>query len=177
MKQLIYFIADIKRAIGRKKLRIFTVLFTRSFWGLFNYRLERSCYGLFGRLYPVIRIVYLPFSFLFQIISNVDIHYKADIKGGLLIHHPALGIVINGVCVIGANLTMTGGNVLGVNKSCNKGDFIIGDNCNIGANATVIGPLKLGDEIRVGANACVVNSYIDSRIVLVGIPAKPLENV
>ncbi len=177
MKQLKYFIADVKRAIGRKKLRIFTVFFTRSFWGLFNYRIERCGYDLFGSFYPVIRILYLPFSFVFQIISNIDIHYKADIKGGLLIHHPALGVVINGVCVIGFNLTLTGGNVLGINKPCEKGDFVIGNNCNLGANATIIGPLKLGNKIRVGANACVVNSYSDSGLVLVGIPAKPKENV
>ena len=177
MKQLKYFIADVKRAIGRKKLRIFTVFFTRSFWGLFNYRLERCGYDLFGGLYPVIRILYLPFSFVFQIISNIDIHYKADIRGGVLIHHPALGIVVNGVCIIGSNITLTGGNVLGINKSCEKGDFTIGNNCNLGANATIIGPLKLGDKIKVGANACVVSSYTDSELVLVGVPAKPLENV
>ncbi|MDH7912989.1 DapH/DapD/GlmU-related protein [Winogradskyella sp. SYSU M77433] len=125
----------------------------------------------------MIRILYLPFSFVFQIISNIDIHYKADIRGGVLIHHPALGIVVNGVCIIGSNITLTGGNVLGINKSCEKGDFTIGNDCNLGANATIIGPLKLGDKIKVGANACVVNSYTDSELVLVGVPAKPLENV
>ncbi|WP_281140001.1 DapH/DapD/GlmU-related protein [Winogradskyella sp. SYSU M77433] len=139
--------------------------------------MERCGYDLFGGLYPVIRILYLPFSFVFQIISNIDIHYKADIRGGVLIHHPALGIVVNGVCIIGSNITLTGGNVLGINKSCEKGDFTIGNDCNLGANATIIGPLKLGDKIKVGANACVVNSYTDSELVLVGVPAKPLENV
>jgi len=177
LKQLKYFIDDVKRAIGRKKLRIFTVCFTRSFWGLFNYRIERCGFSLFGSIYPIIRILYLPFSFFFQIISNIDIHYKADIKGGLLIHHPSLGIVINGVCIIGSNLTLTGGNVLGISRSCEKGDFIIGNDCNLGANATVIGPLKLTDKIRIGANACVINSYSDPGLTLVGIPAKPLENV
>ncbi|MCT4628399.1 DapH/DapD/GlmU-related protein [Winogradskyella sp.] len=177
MEQLSYFIQDVKRSIGRKKLRVFTVLFTRTFWGLFNYRLERCGYRLIGDFYSVIRIVYLPISFLFQIISNIDIHYKADIKGGVLVHHPALGVVVNGVCIIGSNLTLTGGNAIGVNKSCKKGDFVIGNDCNLGANATIIGPVKLGDKIKIGANACVLNSYLDSNVVLVGIPAKPIGNV
>lgn len=175
MEQISYFLEDIKRLIGRKKLRVLMIVFTRTFWGLLNFRLERLGYRLFGRSYSVIRILYLPFSFIFQIISNLDIHYKADIKGGLLIHHPSLGIVINGICIIGSNLTLTGGNVIGISKPCIKGDFLIGDNCNFGANATVIGPLKLGNDQIVGSNACVVTSFLESKLTLVGVPAKPIK--
>lgn len=31
----------------------------------------------------------------------MDIHYKADIKGGLLVLHPSVGCVISGQSIIG----------------------------------------------------------------------------
>jgi len=36
------------------------------------------------------------------------------------------------------------------------GSFVIGDDCSLGANATIIGPLILGERIKVGASACVI---------------------
>lgn len=104
--------------------------------------------------------------------SNLDIHYKADIKGGLLILHPAVGVVISGQAVIGENLTLTGGNIIGAKKNCEAGSFKIGDNCSFGANATLIGPLIIGNNIQIGASACVVKSFKQDNLMLVGVPAE-----
>ncbi|MFY7741090.1 MAG: DapH/DapD/GlmU-related protein [Flavobacterium sp.] len=109
-----------------------------------------------------------------QAYSNIDIHYKADIKGGLLILHPSMGITISGMANIGENLTLTGGNVIGISKKCELDTFRIGDNCNLGANAVILGPIIIGNNITIGALACVTKSFTENNLTLVGSPAQPL---
>ena len=132
---------------------------------LFQQKLSNNFYG-------ILRIPFLPLIYLFQSYSNIDIHYKAAIKGGLLILHPSLGIVISGQVRIGKNMTLTGGNLIGTKRNCEKGSFVIGDNCTLGGNATLIGPLILSNHIVVGASACVINTCLINNSVLVGVPAK-----
>lgn len=172
--QFLFFLQDISRIIGRKKYRILLLFFTRSFWGLFLYRCERMGFLLFGKYYTIIRVPFIPFFILLQSFSNIEIHYKASIKGGILVLHPSVGIVISGRAVIGKQLTLTGGNVIGINSNSKDNSFEIGDYCTLGANATVIGPLILGNNIVIGASTCVVKSFEQSNLVLVGVPAKIL---
>lgn len=47
----------------------------------------------------------------------------------------------------------------------------IGDNCWIGAGATIIGGVTLGDNVVVGAGAVVTKSFGDN-VVLAGVPAR-----
>lgn len=172
IEQIVFFFQDLNRIMGSKKYRIFIIFFTRSFWGLLNYRLDRSFYLLFGRFHGVIRLPFLPFMILWQSFSNIDIHYKADVKGGILVLHPSLGVVISGRAKVGKNLTLTGGNVIGINSNAIKSEFIIGDNCDLGANAVIIGPLELGNCIAVGALACVTKSFKENNLTLIGIPGR-----
>lgn len=102
----------------------------------------------------------------------MDIHYKAEIKGGLKVLHPSQGITISGCLVAGRNLSLVGGNVIGISKKCTKNDFMIGDNIKLGANACIIGPLILNNNIEIGACACVTKTFLVENIRLVGIPAK-----
>ncbi len=172
MTQFKYFISDINRMLGKRKIRIIHIWLSRIFVGIFLYRFERSLFLIFNKFYGILRVPFLPLFYLFQSYSNIDIHYEADIKGGLLILHPSLGIVISGQVSIGKNMTLTGGNLIGTKRNCRKGSFVIGDNCTFGGNATLIGPLVLSNHIIVGASACVVNDCIDEYSVLVGVPAK-----
>lgn len=54
--------------------------------------------------------------------------------------------------------------------------IIIGDNCWIGANATVVGGVTLGDNVVIAAGAVVTRSYPDN-VVLAGVPAKVIKNI
>jgi len=177
MTQIIFFIKDVKRMLGKHKIRILHIWLGRSFWGIFLYRFERSLFILLGKYYGIIRIPFIPIHHLIQSYSNIDIHYKAKIKGGLLILHSSLGCVISGQSVIGKNLTLTGGNIIGVGKKHNNNFFLIGDDCSLGANATIIGPLVLGDAIKIGASACVVKSCLKNNSILVGVPAKEIMSI
>jgi serine acetyltransferase len=104
----------------------------------------------------------------------LEIHYKADIKGGLLVLHASVGCVVSGLAIIGENLTLTGGNIIGGRAGCRRGDLVIGDNCSLGANAVILGPLKLGNHIEIAASALVVNNCLDDNCMMLGVPAKAI---
>lgn len=158
--------------LGKHKIRILHIWLSRVFWGIFLYRIERSGYLLLGKAYGYVRIIFIPLFNVIQAYSNLDIHYKADIKGGMLVLHPSVGVVISGLSVIGKGLTLTGGNVIGGRAGCKPGEIIIGDHCNMGANAVVLGPVTLGNNISIGASACVVHNCFTDNASLIGVPAR-----
>lgn len=172
MTQLTFFTQDVKRMLGKYKIRILHIWLSRVFWGVLMYRIERSLFLIFKKYYGILRVPFIPIFNIFYAYSNLDINYRADIKGGILVLHPAVGVVISGQSVIGKNLTLTGGNVIGAKTKCEPGSFVIGDSCSFGANATLIGPLVLGNNIDVGASACVVKDCVEDGSILIGVPAK-----
>lgn len=166
-----YFIKDLYRLLGKFKIRIFHIWLSRVFWGLFLYRFERGLYITIGKPYEYIRVIFIPFFNLIQAYSNLDIPYKADIKGGLLVLHPSVGVVVSGIAIIGENLTLTGGNVIGGRDGCKRGELVIGNNCSLGANAVILGPIVLGNNINVAASACVIKDCLVDNSTLIGVPA------
>jgi serine acetyltransferase len=169
-----YFAKDVKRMLGKHKIRILYVWLSRVFWGIFLYRLERGLYLLIGKPYEVIRLVFIPVFMLIQAYSNIDLNYKSDIKGGLLVLHAAAGVVISGLSVIGENMTMTGGNIIGARPGCKYGEIKIGNNCSLGANAVILGPIELRNGISIGALACVIKDCLEDNVTLIGVPAKKI---
>lgn len=119
------------------------------------------------------RILFLPILFPLYAYSNLEIAYTADIGPGISVLHPSMGVVISGFAMIGKNLTLTGGNVIGGRPEVRNGGakFMLGDNVNLGANAVILGPVVLGDNITIGALA-MVNRDFGSECTLVGVPAK-----
>lgn len=172
LEQIRYFGNDVSRMLGNKKIRILYIWLSRVFCGILLYRLERGMFVAFGRPYSFIRVILVPVFNLVQAYSNIDIHYKADIKGGILVLHPSVGVVVSGLAVIGRNLTLTGGNVIGAKKGCAYGGIRVGDNCTMGANAVIIGPLHLADNITIGAMACVTRDCTTGNCILTGVPAR-----
>lgn len=170
-EQFNYFLSDFIRLRGKYKLRVLHIWLSRSFWAIFLYRLERGLFLLIGVPYKYIRVLFLPILYPIQAYANIEIHYKANIKGGLIILHPAVGAVISAYSAIGKNLTLTGGNIIGGKPGCKSGEIILGDNITLGANAVVIGPIQLGDNITIGALACVVQDCLVNNSTLVGVPA------
>ncbi len=175
MTQLNYFLQDCRRMLGKNKWRVLILWMHQNFWGLFLYRFERSLFLIFKESYKYIRILFLPFFTILKSFSNIDIHYRATIKGGVLVLHPSVGCVISGKAKIGKNLTLTGGNIIGFNKKSSNKKFEIGDYCTFGANAVAIGPVVIGNHSTIGASACVVSNFEENNQVLVGVPAKKIK--
>jgi serine acetyltransferase len=172
LNQISYLKKDIIKNLGRNKYRIFIFVISPIFLGILQYRFERLLYQLLDTKYKYFRVLISPFLFIIESYSKMDIHYLANIKGGLKILHNSVGVVISGQTIAGNNLTLTGGNVIGAKGI---GDITIGENCYLGANATLIGPLVLGNNISIGASACVLKSYLEDNIILIGVPAKVMK--
>ncbi len=171
LQQLKFFIGDVKSMAGRKKLRILFIWLSRGFWGVLSYRVDRGLFLIFGKSYTYIRVLLSPFFNLLQAYSNIDIHCSAQIGTGINILHPSMGIVISGKALIGNNISLTGGNVIGAKKECGLREIVLGNNCTLGANAVVLGPIKIGNNVKIGALALVLKDCGDNK-TLVGVPAK-----
>ncbi len=94
---------------------------------------------------------------------------ETKIGEGLLMAHP-YATVLNAKS-IGKNFSCIHCTTLG---KTNKGMPVVGDNVMLGANVTVIGPVRIGNNVTVGAGAVVVKDLPDNCIA-VGNPAKVIK--
>jgi serine O-acetyltransferase len=83
---------------------------------------------------------------------------------------------VNGHLIAGEHLLLTGGNCLGGRRSLNYGDFVIGDQVYLGANAVILGPIKVGNCVQIGAGAVVIDD-VPNNVVLAGVPAKVIKTL
>lgn len=174
-RQLRYFIADYKRASGKHWFRMLYMWIGGGILGILFYRIERGMYLTLRGAYPYVRVLFYPLLCLVQAYSHFEINYRAEIGPGLLVLHNSMGVTINGGAIIGKNMTLTGGNIIGGNKAFNRGDFVIGESVSLGANAVIIGPVKVGNNVKVGASACVVKD-VPNNVIVVGVPARKVDN-
>ena len=103
--------------------------------------------------------------------TAIDIHPGAEIGSDFFIDHGS-GVVIGETTVIGKNVTLYAGVVLGgTSLEKTKRHPTLGDNIVVGTGAKVLGPVTIGDNVRVGANSVVVND-IPPNSVVVGVPGR-----
>lgn len=98
--------------------------------------------------------------------------YPNTIGPGFRIYHVGGFTHVGKNVKIGKNCTMLPGVVFG-NKTEADDDrpVIVGDNCYLGLNAKILGPVKIGNNVTVGANSVVTKDIPDNAIVG-GVPAK-----
>ena len=115
------------------------------------------------------------FSLLFflSIFTGINIPRSTQIGEGLRIHHYGC-IIINSHSIIGKNCKIRHGVTIG-NKNSDDDCPTIGDHCNIGAGAKILGKIKIGNNVDIGANAVVVKDVPDNCIVA-GIPATVIKS-
>ena len=103
--------------------------------------------------------------------SMIQIPIDTKIGEGLYIDH--LGsIVINPKTVIGKNVNIVQGVTIGqTNRGEKEGCPIIGDNVWIGANAVIVGKIKIGNDVLIAPNS-YVNIDVPSHSVVIGNPAQ-----
>lgn len=90
---------------------------------------------------------------------------------GVRICHP--NVIINGY--VGDDCVFHGNNVIGNKKTGDKEAIPkIGNNVDIGVGATVIGDLIVADNCCLGAGAVVTKSFLKSGAIIVGVPAKEI---
>lgn len=118
---------------------------------------------------PLIQFLFFPPYIILSLLLGINIPRSTRIGTGLKIDHYGC-IIINANSVIGKNCIIRQGVTIG---SKNKGNDCpnIGDNCDIGAGAKILGSIKIGNNVKIGANAVVISDIPDNSIA-VGVPAK-----
>jgi serine O-acetyltransferase len=111
---------------------------------------------------------------------------RASVRFGLQIPHATrigkgffLGhwgnIIINAGTIIGANCNIAQGVTLGVvNMGDKKGCPVIGDRVWIGANAVVVGNVKIGNDVLI-APLAYVNFDVPDRCTVIGNPGQIIQ--
>ena len=102
--------------------------------------------------------------------AGCDIPARVFLGSGLCLPHPR-GIVINSQTIVGENVTILGNVVI---EKTEKGTPQIGNNVYIGANAVIIGSVKVEDDCVVGAGA-VVTHHVAKKQTVVGNPAREIK--
>jgi serine O-acetyltransferase len=110
-------------------------------------------------------------SHISRMLTGIEIHPGATIREGFFIDH-GMGVVIGETAEIGKNVTMYHGVTLG-GTSWKKGKRhpTIEDNVIIGANAAILGAIRVGENSKIGSGS-VVNKEVPSHSTVVGIPGR-----
>ena len=104
-------------------------------------------------------------------VFGVDIHPGAKFGCGIMFDH-GTGIVIGETAVLGNNISLLHGVTLGGSgKESGDRHPKIGDGVMIGANASILGNIRIGKNAKIGAGSVVV-ADVPSSITVVGVPAK-----
>lgn len=93
-------------------------------------------------------------------------------SSGLIIFHHG-SISVHPSAVIGNNCKLHGQNCIGEKDGLAPK---IGNNCDIGYGAVIIGNVRLGNNVTIGANSIVTKSFYEDNIVLCGNPARKIKN-
>ena len=104
-------------------------------------------------------------------IFGVDIHPAALFGQGIMIDH-GTGVVIGETAVLGDDISLLHGVTLGGSgKESGDRHPKVGNGVMIGANASVLGNIRIGDGAKIGAGSVVVRD-VAAHTTVVGIPAK-----
>jgi serine O-acetyltransferase len=107
-----------------------------------------------------------------RILFSAHVPPEAEIGPGVEFGYGGIGVVIHRGAVIGKNVLISPGVVIG-GRSELPGAPVIEDEVKIGAGAKVLGPIRIGKGAKIGANAVVIHDVAPGDTVA-GIPARPL---
>ena len=121
---------------------------------------------------PFVKVPY----FVAALVTGFEIETGTAIGPRLRIFHPH-SIVINAKSQIGSDCTLRHGVTIGNKGSGKNPDLcpVLGDRVDIGAGASIIGPITIGDDVTIGIGSVIVKS-VPAGSTVVGNPARIVES-
>jgi serine O-acetyltransferase len=111
-------------------------------------------------------------SVLNRLIFATQLPAQTQLGKGVRLNYSGLGTVIHARAVIGNNVEIGPGVVIGGRSKLYEVP-VIEDDVQIGVGAKVLGPIRVGRGAVIGANAVVLHD-VPPGAVMVGIPARVL---
>jgi serine O-acetyltransferase len=109
-----------------------------------------------------------------RVLFSAQVPAETRIGRGTVFGYGGIGVVLHRNAVIGANVLISPGVVIG-GRSGLAGVPVIEDDVAIGAGAKVLGPIRVGAGARIGANAVVIDDVAPGDTV-VGVPARSVRD-
>lgn len=106
---------------------------------------------------------------------GIELRYRTKIGAGLGLFH-GQGLVVHEGTVIGAGCVLRQNTTIGSKKLADgtmSGCPVLGDGVDVGANAVILGAVKIGDRAAIGAGSVVVED-VPRGAVVAGNPARLL---
>lgn len=140
----------------------------------FRYSFFLRCCQYYGRKHKGLLFLFC-FAALrhYQFKYGICMHYTCQIGKGLYIGHFG-GIVVNPGAVIGENVNLSPGVLLGLAYNQEKRCFEypkVGNRVFLANSAKITGGISIGDDAVVGIST-VVTKDVPEKAVVVGVPAK-----
>lgn len=111
-------------------------------------------------------------SQVMRFFTGIEIHPGAKIGKGFFIDH-GMGVVIGETAQIGKDCVLFHGVTLGgTGHHKGKRHPTLGNNVMVGAQATILGPLKIGDNSKIGAETVIIMHDVPPNSTVVGAPGK-----
>jgi serine O-acetyltransferase len=148
------------------------VLMQQGLWALLQYRVASAIYRseINGTLKRALLLLAVLWQKLIEVSAGISLPYTATIAPGLYIGHFG-NIIVNGNAVIGSSCNLSQGVTIGVSgRNERRGVPVICDRVYIGANAVLVGQIRVGNDVVVAANS-LVNSDIPDHCTAIGVPA------
>lgn len=161
---------------------IFTLFCVKNefrFMGLKNYII----YSLFQRLFRINSQVPWPVHWSSVVSGYNKIKYKNEITP--LGYSPNSYIQATNGIIIGSNVIHAVGlTIITSNHEINNFTLhtknrpvIIGDNCWLGANITILPEVELANHVIVASGSVVTKSFLEDNIIIAGVPAKIIKRI
>ena len=139
---------------------------------LFPHLFAVACYRVahaFGRrrMAPLARLLQI----INLTLTGAELDWRAELGPGLMLEHPQ-GVEIGDGVVTGSNVVIGLGVLLGstIHRPSHTGFPTVGDDVEIWAKASVLGPVHVGDGAVIGAHALVLHD-VAAGAVARGVPA------
>jgi putative colanic acid biosynthesis acetyltransferase WcaB len=104
------------------------------------------------------KLIGISYRVIVQWILGIDLPWRTRVGPRLRIFH-GYGLVVNDECIIGADVILRHGVTLGHVEN-GGGCPLVGDAVEFGANATVLGEVKIGDRAKIAAGSVVLESVL-----------------
>lgn len=159
--------ADVYRKTGKTQSNIFTFFLNRDLKCLKVYKKANYYYNKKSKIRFILynlKLKHLCNKYDFNVPAKTQIGY------GLFIGYNG-SIIINPGAKIGNNNIATGVTIGQENRGKRKGCPTIGNKVWIGANAILVGKIKIGDNVLIAPNS-FVNFDVPSNSIVIGNPGK-----